>query len=179
MDTLKSGKIVKSASLTHFSPLLKFSLKNVTFLPPGTSKTLLSSTRNIDFHCSTLLQKRRQHDSLKPWILILSGTKWVQSVSKLDTVKWMDNQAGKKSQKGTKMSSKIVPSEPIVATLGLQTPFGGPFWCHFWSLDPFRRNFWAPARSTWRAQTLKSSGTWSKRVITWKKVRPNKARWYD
>ena len=33
----------------------------------------------------------------------------------------MDNQAGKKSQKCIKMSSKIVPSEPIVATLGLQT----------------------------------------------------------
>ena len=39
----------------------------------------------------------------------------------------MDNQAGKKSQKGTKMSSKIVPSEPIVATLGLQTPFDATF----------------------------------------------------
>ena len=32
-----------------------------------------------------------------------------------------------KSQKDIKMSSKIVPSEPIVATLGFQTLFGGPF----------------------------------------------------
>ena len=37
----------------------------------------------------------------------------------------MDNQAGKKSQKDTKISSKkSAPPDPIVATLALQTPVG-------------------------------------------------------